>query len=116
MMAIDKSLLAGSTALMILRLLEEEDLYGYLMIERLRERSDDTFSLKAGTLYPLLHSMETKGLLQSYEQTVDGARVRKYYHLTKAGRAHLNAKTTEWTTFSSAVNRVLKGGKSHAFT
>ena len=49
-MAIDKSLLAGSTGLLILRLLEEDDLYGYQMIERLRERSDDTFSLKAGTV------------------------------------------------------------------
>ena len=40
-MAIDKSLLAGSTALLVLRLLEEDDLYGYQMIERLRERSDE---------------------------------------------------------------------------
>ena len=56
-MAIDKSLIAGSTAILVLKLLEEGDLYGYQMIERLRERSADTFSLKAGTLYPLLHTM-----------------------------------------------------------
>ena len=78
-MAIDKSLLAGSTGLLILRLLEEGDLYGYQMIERLRERSDDTFSLKAGTLYPLLHTLEVQGLVRSYERAADGARVRKYY-------------------------------------
>ena len=45
MLAIDKSLLAGSTGLLVLRLLEEDDLYGYQMIGRLRQRSDDTFSL-----------------------------------------------------------------------
>ncbi len=113
-MNIDRSLLAGSTGLLILRLLEEEDLYGYQMIERLRERSDDTFSLKAGTLYPLLHTLETQALVQSYEQAADG-RTRKYYHLTKAGRARLAEKTEEWRAFSGAVERVLKGGESHAF-
>ena len=113
-MNIDRSLLAGSTGLLILRLLEDEDLYGYQMIERLRERSDDTFALKAGTLYPLLHTLETQSLVQSYEQPADG-RVRKYYHLTKAGRARLTEKTEEWRVFSGAVERVLKGGESHAF-
>ena len=114
-MAIDKSLLAGSTGLLILRLLEEDDLYGYQMIERLRERSDDTFSLKAGTLYPLLHTLENQGLVQSYERAADGARVRKYYHLTDEGRKRLAAKTVEWRQIAAAVERVLRGGESHAF-
>ena len=47
---IDKSLLAGSTTTLILKLLEEKDMYGYQMIETLAQKSDDTFNLKAGTL------------------------------------------------------------------
>lgn len=113
-MAIDKSLLAGSTGLLILRLLEEEDLYGYQMIDRLRRRSDETFSLKAGTLYPLLHTLENQRLVQSYERA-EGARVRKYYHLTDEGRARLAEKTEEWRQFAGAVERVLQGGENHAF-
>ena len=73
-MAIDKSLVSGSTSMLILRLLEEKDMYGYEMIEELRRKSENVFELKAGTLYPLLHGMETKGLLSSYE---------------KIGRAHV---------------------------
>lgn len=114
-MGIDKSLLAGSTALLVLRLLEEEDLYGYQMIERLRERSDDTFAFKAGTLYPLLHTLESQGSVQSYECTSADNRARKYYHLTEEGKARLAEKTEEWKRFSGAVNHVLKGGESHAF-
>lgn len=109
-MKIDKSLLSGSTTLLLLRLLREEDLYGYQMIERLRERSDNTFALKAGTLYPLLHQLETQGCVQSYERAADGARVRKYYHLTDIGREQLETKTTEWERFTGAVDRMLKGG------
>ena len=57
-MAIDRNLVQGSMAMMILRLLETKDMYGYEMIEALRERSNNVFELKAGTLYPLLHSLE----------------------------------------------------------
>ena len=52
-MAVDKSLVSGSTMMLILKLLEEKDMYGYEMIETLREKSENVFELKAGTLYPL---------------------------------------------------------------
>lgn len=57
-MAIDKSLISGNTDMLILKLLEKQDMYGYQMIEELAKQSDHTFELKAGTLYPLLHLLE----------------------------------------------------------
>lgn len=113
-MPIDKSLLTGSTAILILKLLEEQDLYGYQMIETLAKRSDDTFQLKAGTLYPLLHSLETEGTVESYEQNAGNERVRKYYHLTEHGKKLLRQKEAEWEQYSAAVNKVLKGGRGYA--
>ena len=59
-MAIDRSLVSGSTSMLILKLLEGKDMYGYEMIEALREKSNNVFELKAGTVYPLLHGMEEK--------------------------------------------------------
>lgn len=109
-MTIDKTLLAGSTATLILKLLDGQDMYGYQIIEELARRSDNTFQLKAGTLYPLLHSLEKKGLLESYEQNADSARIRKYYHLTGKGKEFLKEKTDEWKEYSSAVSKVLEGG------
>ena len=72
-MKIDKSLVSGSTAMLVLKLLEENDMYGYEMIEKLRERSENVFELKAGTLYPLLHGLEEKGCLKSYEKPAGGS-------------------------------------------
>ena len=69
-MKIEKSLVSGSMMLLILRLLEEKDMYGYEMIEALREKSQNVFELKAGTLYPLLHGLEEKNFVTSYEQKV----------------------------------------------
>lgn len=105
-MAIDKSLVSGSTAMLILRLLEAKDMYGYEMIETLRTRSKDVFELKAGTLYPLLHSLESRDLLKSYESNANG-KTRKYYQLTKDGRRFLKAKKEEWQTYAQAVADVL---------
>lgn len=105
-MAIDKSLVSGSTAILILRLLEEKDMYGYEMIDLLRQRSKNVFELKAGTLYPLLHSLETKGLLTSYESDSSG-KVRKYYQITKSGRRYLNDKKQEWQIYAQTVADIL---------
>ena len=111
---IDKSLITGSTTTLILKLLEEQDMYGYQMIETLARKSDDTFRLKAGTLYPILHTLEKGGMVEVYEERAEGAKIRKYYHLTPKGRKLLAGKRQEWKEYSAAVNKVLNGGVSIA--
>lgn len=113
-MTINKNLVTGSTAMLILKLLEGEDMYGYQMIDTLAKRSDDTFSLKAGTLYPLLHDLEEKEMVNSYERNADSGRTRKYYSITKKGRGMLAEKEDEWKTYVNAINQVLKGGENYA--
>ena len=105
-MAVDRSLVSGSTTRLLLKLLSEKDMYGYEMIETLREKSQNVFELKAGTLYPLLHGMEDKNYLTVYEKEV-GGKVRKYYSITKTGRKVLEEKKEEWKIYSSAVVNVL---------
>ena len=105
-MKIEKSLLSGSTPLLVLALLKDGDKYGYEMIDTLRKRSENVFELKAGTLYPLLHSLEEKNYLTSYEQEVSG-KTRKYYGITKEGRKFLEKKRCEWETYKNAVVNVL---------
>lgn len=109
-MPIDKSLLTGSTTVLILKLLEEKDMYGYEMIATLAQRSNHAFDLKAGTLYPLLHNLEKAGLVISFEQTAENERTRKYYRLTQQGKTALQTKEREWYAYADAVHRVLKGG------
>lgn len=108
-MAVDKTLVSGSMTMLILKLLEEKDMYGYEMIESLRSKSNNVFELKAGTLYPLLHGLEEKGLLNSYEQEFLG-KVRKYYSITKDGKSFLAKKTEEWNEYKNAVVNVLAMG------
>lgn len=105
-MAVEKSLISGNMTMLILKLLSEKDMYGYEMIDTLRRKSQNVFELKAGTLYPLLHSLEEKGALTVYEQEA-GGKTRKYYSLTKQGRGFLEKKMKEWREYSEAVTNVL---------
>ncbi len=108
-MSIDRSLVSGSTTMLLLRLLEDKDMYGYEMIETLEQKSNNVFTLKAGTLYPLLHSLEEKNYLTSYESPANGKQ-RKYYSITKEGRKYLKARKEEWQEYQAAVLNVLWAG------
>ena len=111
-MKIEKSLLSGSTPMLILSLLKDGDKYGYEMVETLAKRSDDTFALKEGTLYPLLHALEKEKFVESYSKTAPSGRERKYYRLTRSGREQLEYKEKEWRLFSEKVNAVLGCAKA----
>ena len=92
----------------ILKIIDREPTYGYAIATTLR---DSGFAdLTEGTLYPLLHSLEEKELIRSYEKDEGAARPRRYYHLERKGQHLLREKEVEWATFTTAVDRVLKGG------
>ena len=110
----DKSLISGSTSMLILRLLEDRDMYGYEMIETLETKSNNVFTLKAGTLYPLLHTLEEKNYLTSYESEANGKyvsttalqRVAKIFEVQKGGVAGVPD-----SSFKCIRHGVIKGGK-----
>ena len=108
-MRADKNLLSGATTLLVLSLLSTGDMYGYQMIAELESRSDHTFTLKEGTLYPILHGLENEGAVKAYEQEAATGRTRRYYHITKKGLRVLDEKKREWAGFSARVNAVIAG-------
>ena len=107
-MKINKELLKGSTSMLVLSLLENENMYGYQMIKELSRKSKELFELKEGTLYPILHALEQKNYIISYWDET-GAKKRKYYSITKDGKKYLKEKKEEWKCFSNGVNQVLGG-------
>ncbi|WP_166239050.1 PadR family transcriptional regulator [Paenibacillus turpanensis] len=108
-MKVNKELLKGSTATMLLALLKEKDRYGYEIIKEIEKKSEGVFVMKEGTLYPILHLLENDGLLASFWSEQEG-RKRKYYKITDEGRAQLAEKQREWMHFRTAVDKVLGEG------
>ena len=109
-MKINKELTKGSTALLILSVLSEQEMYGYQMIGEINRRSNNVFSMKEGTLYPILHAMVAEGLLESYDAKSDTGRDRKYYRITATGSLQLKVRREEWQVFIGAVNSVIGEG------
>lgn len=105
----DKKYMAMGTSMLLLRLLEQQDMYGYQIIKELEKRSKNVFSLKEGTLYPLLHGLEQQGAVVCERRIADNGRERKYYIITPEGRKLLQNKREEWDVFQTAVNLVMGG-------
>ena len=106
-MKIDKSLMSGSTTLLILSLLAREEMYGYQMIVELARRSNRTFELltrEAEGEY--FAGLEAERLVTVREKEADG-RVRKYYRITKKGRRALEEKKAAWKYFAEQVDAVV---------
>ena len=106
-MKIDNSLIRGNTRMLILAIIETGNKYGYEIIKELETKSYGTFVLKEGTLYPILHDLEKEELVLSKSYKMETNRVRKYYRITKKGKAYLYAKKKEWAEFTSKVNMII---------
>lgn len=96
----------GTLPTLILEALMHEPSHGYLIAQRIKERSSGVLDFKEGTLYPALHKLENDGLVESSESTESG-RSRRSYRITKAGRATLAKDRAEWRSLSRAVTTIL---------
>ena len=105
----DTGVQPGSTAMLVLAVLKDQELYGYRIIEELARRSQNVFQLKEGTLYPLLHAMEKEKLLQGREAPAPNGRTRRYYRITREGLRVLEEKASAWHAYAGAVTAVLAG-------
>ncbi len=100
--------LRGTLPTLILEAVERQPDHGYSIAQRIKERSSGVLDFKEGTLYPALHKLEQEGTVESYEGMEKG-RTRRYYRITRAGRAELSKGRKEWTRVSRAVELILKG-------
>ncbi len=104
-MDISKDLVAASAAPLVLAILAEGDSYGYAIIKRVGELSDGRLRWTDGMLYPVLHRLERLGYVEASWATAETGRRRRYYRITKAGRAHLTTQREQW----QAVDATLRG-------
>lgn len=105
----DKELMKGSTDILLLSLIEKEDLYGYEIVKRLKEKSNELYSMGEGTLYPALQRLEKKELIQSYWGDSETGGRRKYYKITEEGKKELVEKLSQWDVLSILIKNCREG-------
>lgn len=105
-MSFARDLLRGSLDLMVLSSLGGGPRYGYQILTGLRDCSGGRIDVKAGTLYPILHKLESQKCVRTWWEDSSG-RDRKWYALTDRGRKRLEAQAREWLDYTACVRDVL---------
>lgn len=103
---LNPELMRGSLDLIVLTLLAGGKRYGYLLQQELRESSRGMVDLPAGTLYPLLHRLESDRLIKSSWDESTGRR-RKWYQITDSGRRRLTQQAREWHAYAECLREIL---------
>ncbi len=108
-----KELNAGTVSLVLLAIMarSDEPLYGYQIAKQLEGATDDGAPVKQGTLYPVLRSLESQGLLSSRVESSVSGPPRKYYSITEVGRAVLVSWKEAWSRTRDFVEGRLEGGR-----
>jgi PadR family transcriptional regulator, regulatory protein PadR len=105
-MDMGKDLVAASATPLVLAILAEGDSYGYAIIKRVAELSRGHLQWTDGMLYPVLHRLERQGLVAAKWSESENGRRRKYYRITKDGRAELSAQRQQWKAVDSALRGI----------
>jgi len=98
-----KGLMAATTKPMILSILRDGKNYGYEIIQRIKEMSSGSLHWSDGMLYPVLHRLERDGFITSEWIITSTGRKRKYYSITEAGKAELQAEKENWLNVNSIL-------------
>ncbi len=98
--------MTGVPELLVLRLLAQEEMYGYQLVKAVRLVTDEAIALGEGVIYPVLHGLEEAGFVRTKRRAVSG-RTRVYYTLTAKGRRRKQRLTEEWERISTAVGAAL---------
>lgn len=104
----NKQIMKGSIDILILILINKEDLYGYKISKIIKEKSNMTYSMGEGTLYPALKRLESKDLVKSYWQNNSSTYKRKYYSITQLGKKVLQDNLNEWAKVTKLINNCME--------
>ncbi len=100
-------LVPGTLEMLVLKALQPGALHGYAVARRIRQMSDDVLTVEEGSLYPALHRMARRGLIEAEWGRSEANRRAKFYRLTRDGNARLGEHVVQWDRVSTAVTRVL---------
>ncbi len=110
--ATNPNFMNGVPELLILRLLQQEEMYGYEIVQAIRSQTDAVIAVGEGVVYPVLHGLERDRALKARRKTVNG-RSRIYYSVTPIGSRRLADLSNAWTSLAAAIQKMLAGG-NHA--
>jgi PadR family transcriptional regulator, regulatory protein PadR len=107
-MDVSKEILKGLLDTLVLYVIEQKPKHGYLIAKSIGEMANGQMEIQDGTLYPILHRLEKKGLIRGGWLSDGTARKRREYKITAAGETTLRDQAGQWRFIASMLNQVAK--------
>ena len=104
-------LYVGTLELMVLQTLKGGPMYGYAIGQWIADRSGGVLEVGEGALYPALHRLENRKLVNSEWGTTESNRQAKFYRITRQGQQHLQREADRWHEHARAVSAVLASSR-----
>lgn len=104
---LETALKKATIELLLLKLLDEGDMYGYQLSGELKRRSSGRYTIQEGAMYPILYRLTSDGYVSFYEKKVSVRLTRVYYHLEDSGRQYLSALLMSYRNYMDTINFLL---------
>ena len=107
-----RDLFPGALEMMVLRLLKQQPMHGYALVQRIQQTSRNLLQVEEGSLYPALQRLLKDGLVEAeWGVSATNRRVR-VYQITRAGTKHLGNEVSSFERMLEGINLVLSLGNS----
>lgn len=107
-MADPVDILRGTMDVLILRAVNWGPIHGYGVARWIEQATGKALKVEEGTLYPALHRLEARGLIDAEWGLSENNRRARFYTITRAGRNELRSETAAWTRFAQAMSAALE--------
>lgn len=101
--------------MLLLKLLSEDDMYGYQMCQAMKHRSYGTYNILEGSMYPILYRLTEQNYVSFYEKKVGKRQVRIYYHLTEEGAKYLEQLISSYQEFTDIIQFLLSSKEGDCY-
>ena len=108
---ISSDIIRGHLDAVILKLIIEQDRYGYEISKEISKRTDNKFEIKEATLYAVFQRLEKNECIVSYSGQITHGRKRKYYKVTEFGQSYYKEKAEEWKDTKKIIDMLMEAKK-----
>lgn len=102
--------------MLLLKLLNESDMYGYQLAQELKKRSNGDYTIQEGSMYPILYRLSDQAFITSYERKVGIRQTRIYYHLEKSGYDYLQNLLESYHSYTNLIQFLLSSQTGDSFS
>lgn len=105
----------ATVEMLLLKMLSEDDRYGYQLAQELKKRSNGEYTIQEGSMYPILYRLADEGLITSYEKKVGTRQTRIYYHLEQSGHDYFNELLDTYSSYTDLIQFLLSSKAGDSF-